>query len=274
MATSSTSTTASALIPGYAPIEVGAPRRRLILSVEGLEKEGKTNFALTAPGPIGYMDYDVGLEGVVEKFLKGGHMGQPAKTIYRRTNKDGSPNPYRSRHAKKAEAEAEWERFETDYYKLLGAARSTIVDTGSAAWELKRLAAFGKLTQVMPHHYVGANDEFRQLVNDAYDGHSNLIFLHKRKAEWKEGKDGKGQKTGNFERSGFAEMGFLVQANLVAYRLDPNAREFDGDLGFRLYIRDCRQNPELSGMTLMNDMITFQNLAMLIEPDSDPAEWE
>lgn len=267
-------TPAGNLIPGYAPIVAGAPRRRLILSVEGLEKEGKTNFALTAPGPIAYMDFDVGLEGVVEKFLRG-HMGLPPREIYRRVDpKSGLPNPYRSRHAKKADAEAEWGQFETDYYNALQRARTTVVDTGSAAWELKRLAAFGKLTQVMPHHYVGANDEFRQMINDAYDGDSNLIVLHKRKAEWKEGKDGKGQKTGNYERSGFAEMGFLVQANLVAYRLDPNAREFEGDLGFRLYIRDCRQNPELAGMVLMNDMITFQNLAMLIEPESDPAEWE
>lgn len=267
----------SPLIPGYAPIEQSAPRRRLILSVEGLEKEGKTNFALTAPGPIGYMDYDVGIEGVVGKFIAGGHMGLPPKTIYRRTDpKTGAPRPYRSRfdNNKKVEAEKEWSGFEEDYYRLLGAARSTIIDTGTAMWELKRLASFGKLTQVMPHQYVEANDAFRQLILDAYDGNSNLILLHKRKSEWREGKDGKGQKTGNFERSGFAEMGFLVQANLVAYRLDPGAREWDGDLGFRLYIRDCRQNPELAGMTLMNEMITFQNLAMLIEPDSTPEEWE
>lgn len=266
----------TALIPGYAPIDAGAPpRRRLILSVEGLEKEGKTNFALTAPGPIGYMDYDVGMEGVVEKFLRGGHMQLPPKEVYRRT-KDGHPHPYRSRFDgnKKVEAEREWASFEEDYYRLLNRARSTVIDTGTAMWELKRLAAFGKLTQVMPHNYVEANDSFRQLIHDAYDGDSNLIILHKRKAEWKEGKDGKGNKTGNFERAGFADIGFLVQANLVAYRVLPGEYLDESDLGFRLYIRDCRQNPELAGMTLYNDQITFQTLASLIEPESSPEEWE
>lgn len=266
------------LIPGYAPIESSAPRRRLILSIEGLEKEGKTNFALTSPGPIGYMDYDVGMEGVVDKFIRGGHMGLPPAEVFRRIDpKTGHPKPYRSRfdNNKKVEAEKEWAAFEEDYYRLLNSARSTIIDTASAMWELKRLASFGKLTQVMPHNYVEANDSFRQLINDAYDGDSNLILLHKRKAEWKEGKDGKGNKTGNFERAGFSEMGFLVQANLVAYRLPPTEYDpnIEGDLGFRLYIRDCRQNPMLAGMTLYNEMITFANLAMLIEPESTPEEW-
>ena len=42
---------------------------RLVVRVGGLEKEGKTHFALTAPGPIGAIDMDRGMEGVVEKFL-------------------------------------------------------------------------------------------------------------------------------------------------------------------------------------------------------------
>src|SRR5882672_1031716 len=50
------------------------PPKRLVMSVDSLPKEGKTNFSLTAPGPIASHNLDFGLEGVVEKF--------PNKEIY------------------------------------------------------------------------------------------------------------------------------------------------------------------------------------------------
>jgi len=43
---------------------------RVILSVEGREKEGKSHLAMTAPGPIGIINMDLGLEGVVHKFAR------------------------------------------------------------------------------------------------------------------------------------------------------------------------------------------------------------
>ena len=42
--------------------------KRLIMNVIGKEKSGKTNFALSAPGPTLLFDFDYGLEGVVQKF--------------------------------------------------------------------------------------------------------------------------------------------------------------------------------------------------------------
>ena len=54
-------------MPGFAPIKK-LDRTRLIVSVEGLEKRGKTHFAMTAPPPIAYFDMDIGAEGVVNKF--------------------------------------------------------------------------------------------------------------------------------------------------------------------------------------------------------------
>jgi hypothetical protein len=41
---------------------------RILVGVEALEKEGKTHFALTAPGPLAVFDFDTGMEGVVHKF--------------------------------------------------------------------------------------------------------------------------------------------------------------------------------------------------------------
>ena len=37
---------------------------RMIVSTEGSEESGKTHFALTAPRPLTYLDFDRGLEGM------------------------------------------------------------------------------------------------------------------------------------------------------------------------------------------------------------------
>ncbi len=42
--------------------------------------------------------------------------------------------------------------------------KSIVIDTASEAWELVRLARFGKLTQVMPQHYGPVNTEFRDMI--------------------------------------------------------------------------------------------------------------
>src|SRR3989442_15827804 len=45
-------------------------RPRVVLSIEGLEKQGKSHLALSAPGPMGIINMDLGLEGVVHKFAR------------------------------------------------------------------------------------------------------------------------------------------------------------------------------------------------------------
>jgi hypothetical protein len=251
------------VIPGF-KVANGLPKPRLIISVEGLDKSGKNHFAFSAPGPLAYLDFDIGDEGVIEKF-------QGQKTIIR-------PNTsYSTRFddgKQKVEAVKEWTRFHGDYTTALKKLRSVVVDTASETWELLRLARLGKLTQVMPHHYVEVNQEYRDLVREAFEHDANLILLHKLKAEWVNGKDGKGNKTGKFERAGFSETGFLVQINLRATRVDIGERTDESDLGFRMEVLNCRQNPAIQGMVLENDMINFQFLASLVYPEIDPAVWE
>lgn len=257
-----------ALIPGFG-VANSAVKPRLVVSVEGLDKSGKNNFAFSAPGPLAYLPFDSGDEGVIEKF-------QTQKTIIR-PMQNGKNNDYATRFEDgraQTEATKEFTRFYGDYKRALKACRSVVVDTASEAWELLRLARLGKLTQVMPHKYVEVNSEYRDLIRDVFESDANLILLHKLKAEWKEGKDGKGNKTGKFERAGFSETGFLVQINVRCYRLDVADREFPEDLGFRMEILNCRQNAAIQGEVLMNEMITFPMLGSLVLPDVDPSVWE
>lgn len=251
------------LIPGFVLAD-GAPRPRLVVSIEGLDKSGKNHFAFTAPGPLAYLDFDIGDEGVIEKFQNEKMIIRP-KSGYSTRFSDGK---------QKAEATAEFTRFRNDYMTGLKKVRSVVVDTASELWELLRLARLGKLTQVMPHHYVEVNQEYRDLVRMAFENNANLILLHKLKAEWKNGADGKGNKTGRFERAGFSETGFLVQINLRATRLEIADRDDADDLGFRLEILNCRQNPSIQGEILRNEMINFQFLGSMVYPDIDPAVWE
>ena len=237
---------------GFTPAKDIEFHARIIMSVCGLEKQGKTHFAFTAPGPIAIFSTDVGEEGVIEKFRdeKEMHVMEIA-----RIEEDSAE-----------EAPPEWNKFRTAYYTLLKSddVRTVIVDTATELWELIRLARFGRLTQVKPYHYGPVNAEFRTLIRDAYSYDKNVILIHKMKTKYV-----KDKRTDEYERSGFSEMGFLVQVNTQAYRDDP---EDGGE--FNLWIKDCRQNKEMAGEVLEGDMCTFPMMAMMVLPDADPGSWE
>jgi hypothetical protein len=279
--------------------------RRLILAVDGLDKHGKTAFALSAPKPLVYLDFDIGKEGVLQK-APGRDMiletppfvVQPGVLSWEIDNVDTRIQTIMK------DAEKQLTRFMALYKKSLKEpvmtingrkvkARTIVIDTGSELWELIRLCEFGKTTQVKPHHYTAVNSLMRDLVRSAYEYDVNLIILHKLKAEWKDNAEGKGRKTGLLERSGFEGMSFLVQANLLTYRISSNLDKssvvqwksgeatfehpidprMDGDLGFRLVIGNSRHDPALEGSWLMNEDISFANVAQMMIPESTPEDW-
>lgn len=285
-------------------------RKRLILGVDGLDKQGKTHFALTAPKPLVFLDFDIGSEGVKERpeFKALGHkilmpepfMFRPTESVFLsgKTEKDSDEIIQKA-------AEPVLERFRRTYLKALKEpvlkhngklyhARTVIVDTGSEAWELLRLVEFGKLSQVKSHHYTKVNGLMRDIVRAGYDSNVNVIWLHKMKKEWKEGADGKNKTTGTLERSGFGEMSYLMQANCLCYRAprqDANPitwkwksgdglveftaepRIDESDQGWRFRVGNSRHNPLVEGTELMNDQITFDLLAQMVIEDSSPEDW-
>lgn len=223
--------------------------KRLIISVEGQEKTGKTTFGLSAPPPIALFNLDVGTEGVIDKYID--------KEIWvQTTNYRETTDP--------AEWVAMWEKMKAGWYAALKApakeCRSLVMDTGTEMWELARLARFGKLESVLPHHYGPVNAEFRDLIRKAYDGDKNLILLHKQKPEYINDRP-----TGKIKRSGFGDIGYLVQINLISW--------WNKDDGFGLTIKDCRQDMTLPGFEMRGDMINFTTLAMLVYPDTNEKDW-
>lgn len=238
-----------------------AQRRRLIVSIEGEEKTGKNHFAFGAPGPIGFHSFDYGDEGVIEKFLKSGKKIHKAE--YRMAVPPGSSTQDTSNAATPI-----WNAFRSNYSIGLAKYRTTIVDTATDSYELIRMSYFGKLAQVMPHHYAPVNAEFKDLFRQAFSGDGNLILLHRVKEEWvnRVDKNGKevGTKTGRMLLAGYKDTPYETQVHLRAFK--------DGD-GFHMEVVTCRQNPEIEGMVLDGEMNSFAGLGTLVYPDSDWEEW-
>ena len=141
--------------------------------------------------------------------------------------------------------------------------RTVVMDTASEVWELLRMAAFGKLDHVMPHHYGPVNAEYRGLLRMAYVSDKNLILLHKVKNEYINDK-----RTGNYERAGFTDTGFMVQVNVRCWR------RLNGDkqLVFGMTIDDSRQNADVAGMELEGEMCSFPMLASVVT-GTDMEKW-
>lgn len=217
--------------------EIQVPKRRLIVSSEGREKTGKSHFGLTGPEPIIYLNIDIGTEGVVEKFQSEGKR----VLLY---------DVRLPREASKDIWSALWGDFKLRVRKLYGLKSGTVLwDTASEAYELARLSHFGRLTEVKPSDYAVVNNEWRDILRTAYDSDMNTIFIHKTKAVWGMVSNSSGRsslsKTNAFELSGFSEMGYMAQVNLVHLREDT-----DQGTVFSVQIKDCRHNPGVAGTVL------------------------
>jgi hypothetical protein len=216
-------------------------RRRLVASIEGLEGTGKTHFSCTAPGPIIYFNIDIGTEGVVEKFQTG-FEGQPAKRILIKDIKV-------PKSAEKDTYEALWESLRQDAetaYKLKSG--TVVLDTTSEAYELCRLARFGRLTQVLPHMYTLSNNDWREFLRLAYDSHMNTILIHKVKPKYVNN-----VRTSEYEIAGMSEIPFLVQVRLSMFRT-PGA-EGEAEFGFK--VLKCRPNDPLTGRSFSGPLCNF-----------------
>lgn len=234
-----------------------AVKQRLILNIQGTEGSGKDHMALTYDrGPIYIHSFDQGLEGVVQKF-------QAKREIYSvEYELTIQPGEATDREVGEA-ANVIWEQFKSNYRDSLSSTRTegmVIVDTGTESWELLRLASFGKLTQVMPHHYAKPNAEYRDLVREGYDA-TNVVWLHKEVDEWENYTDSKGQekgrKTGNKTYKGMNDIPFLVQGNVQTWM----ERREGGGVDFHCTVLDkYRLNPELIGMELDNDFNVLLDL--------------
>ncbi len=230
--------------------------KRLVISIEGQEKDGKTTFALSAPGPIALIDMDTGLEGVVDKVI-----GEKKVWVREFDYRDAIEVNGAVNQDKCLEI---WEEMRRAYLDALESTevRSVVMDTATEAWELCRLARLGRLTSVKPHHYGPVNAEFRDLVKKAYKHDKNVVFVHKLKDEYL-----KDVRTGKKEMAGFKDMPYVVQASMRIER--------DEEGMFVVKVINCRHNAEMMGKEslVLEPMSGFGDLAVEMWEGSTEEDW-
>lgn len=239
------------------------PPTKIDLIVEALDGAGKTFFGLTAPGPISFHNFDDGLDRAIQGFPKDRLEKLELYTFdydFARTLK--LPGADISKGLIEQSAEV-WAEFAVNARTSLARCRTNVIDTGSAGWELLRLARLGKLTQVMPVQYTAVNLEFKELIQALHRSTSNTIWLHRLKQAY----DAADKKIPNsYERQGFTDMAYEVDAVL---RLS-----YDEMDGFRLRFGKCA-NRSLTGTYVTGaDKISFPQIAAMIYPQTDKKYWE
>jgi hypothetical protein len=243
---------------GLQRIENLPPRRRVVWSIEGMEKTGKTTLALTAPGPIAFLDIDIGAEGVVEKLDR--------KDIFMRQYRYAEDIRKNLLQIKEY-ANKIWMKFLNDYYELLEASdspngpRTIVLDTATDFWNLCLNAHLGKDVQMIPTDRTKANDAFGPMIKAAYAHSANLLLLHQMKPEFENKK--------NLERQGFNKIGNIVQATINTRR-KPKPKQDE----FEYVITLNRSNTSLEGEVLDGKLYDFSTLAELIVEGSNVEDWQ
>lgn len=257
---------------------------KLTINSEGLERSGKTNFALTAPGPIGIIALDKNTENIAIKAQKAG------KEIMLADFCDPDPKrnplaefvlPVRAEPGKAVKTEQKaskgfyekrWDAISGAIFDLINekSIRSIVIDSGTQLWEDIRLARFGKLAQVAPREYGIVNQEMRELIMAVK---CNLIVTHKLGKQYK-GNDWDGR---SYEGKGWSDIAYACQItlrqNCSMIRDEdsetPNAKRPQ----FSANIMDCNQDANLRGMELADEDCSFQTLASLVYPDAPSELW-
>jgi hypothetical protein len=244
------------------------------------EKVGKTHWAMTAPGPIAVISTDTGTREIVERFIR--ETGK--KIVFCQLTAAAA-----LLDAKRGDAGAgEWSRAKDAIYSVVGdcGIRTLVIDTATEVWELCRLSAFGKLAQVKPQHYAIPNGEFRNLLKYCYEDRPDLnaVWIHKHKKEYKGSiKDDTSNWTGKYERSGMADVPFLVDVVVEQFKRVERDDENLSHLYFGMRVMDSRLKPEYvvgcefeteaGGGPGAPDQCSFTTLAMSVWPDTTPEYW-
>ena len=249
---------------GISRVEKSTERPRLTIGLDGLPKTGKTTWAMGMPGPIGVISND-----------------PMTKRVAQRAESDGSKENYIRTFPEtqaKQDAEKEWARYLDVYAWMLANMRSLVIDTDTGSWDLQRMAAFGKLTQVMPNQYVEVNRERRRVIRMAEDSNCNVCFIFKQKKKYvdvkrrtKQGVQTVSSWTGEYERAGFSETAYLLQVNMETIKEEPEG--LDVEERFKVKVVNCTQNAGLDGEILEYPLNDFSSLAISVFPESNEEDW-
>lgn len=267
---------ASFLKDGFVPpANLRRRHRRLMIGTDGPSNTGKTEFALSAPGPGLVISLDRGFDAMMDN-------PQPPPT--RRT--DFAFKVVQAPLASQTTKEnylAYWQ----DFYGILKTAtanadcRTIVIDGDSDSWELQRLAEFGKLTQVPSILYTTVNAARRAMYARLWDSGKIIIATNKIKKEYKtlrnpdgtprlndQGKEVREWDGASYNRQGFEDQDYLWQIQIRhLFRNTTNGPEWG------LKIMKAKADPSLEGIELWGGDCHFAALVQTVYPHVPLAEW-
>lgn len=251
-------------------------KKRVIWSIEGPGKSGKTDLACAAPGDILYLPFDINYKDTVDKArARGKKIYEPEGGMYRRIFAQGIAPKEVGDVAKE-----NYQRFLKDLHKgFKSGFRTIVIDTATEVWQTFVEMRYGKTSQIPMHLWGPLYFEFGndlKMALDVKEGRdTNLLLLHQLKDEYVDSgqKDEKGnnkqKKSGAQVLDGCKKMEYFVQAFLRT-RFDEETNQFFASF------RVCTQNMKLCGQEfeIPDDGTGFQMLAMEAMPNVDPEMWE
>lgn len=240
-----------------------APSKRLVASVWGPPKAGKTHLALTFPAPIYLLNLDLGLDPLLSKF--------DGKTIHDARFVVDDPEDYGSvaRTLTNFIHAYEWALKEAD-----DAAGTVVVDTASLLWDMVQVVKLAQVKQkkfkaevakkggdenrvdydlikLHQFEYAEANTYMATLLRKAlYRPSVNVVFIGSAKNAY----DGSGNRLNTLEFQGFGKMPSIAEATITMRRAPDNS--------FVGRIDDCRFEPGYNGTEIPG--LTYDTLKSLL----------
>lgn len=248
------------------------PPRSVILNIEAGPKMGKTHFGLAgAPDPVVIFNHDQGIAGMIEKFVAEGRKiivaGKPRTDGKYPSYRAVRPTPKRGETRKSEsylsavmkEARPLWDLFTADYQQFLESdARTGIIDTGTAAFDLAKLAYLGiekgKLSAKQDPYGKRSGEmrsDFQHLIHDAYNYDKNIIWLHREKELWADNKP-----SGKYAAAGYPDIAYEVHMTIRLTKERGDGKERIACAT----VKSCRPDPTLEGGKFKGQYCTFKSV--------------
>lgn len=262
-----------------------ARRKRVMIGSDGFTDTGKTEFALSAPGPGVMVTLDRGLDPVLDN-------ENPPDT----RRDDFAFKIINPPKASDSNDPSFYATYWWDFYNAcmdamkIPECRTLILDGDSDSWELQRLAAFAKTTQVVESRYSDVNAARRAFYSKLHDWGGNVIATNKLKKKYvpildaygefildEKGKPRQEWK-GEYERQGFGDQNYLwhIQLNHLFRQVEKKDKKtgiitLQNQWGIR--ITKAKVRPEVVGRELWGSMCNVESLLQLVYPNVDPSAW-
>ena len=260
----------------------GSGKPTLVMNAYGLDTSGKTRFGMTGPEVIGYIPMDRKTRRTVEIVAKetGKRFLIPKEDFIRQVNplklattSEDSIRTHYKDHVNRVK-DAIYALHEHKDVRVI------CIDFGSQLYQDICFSLYGREMQTIrigtdvKKDRSEANQMMIDIINIISDKH--VIFTAKSRDEWVDNKP-----TGRTTNEGFRHMGYHANISVEFVnntKWNPSSNSDESSWHYGIAVRRCQENPSLESggrkeMTLLDDDITFLNLASLVWPDEDPEEF-